>query len=108
MKIQVKKIIKLINGSKKSKFIKLLSIFLFLLSFFMLFFNRVPQIDSNLNFLSSKYVTISKPNQIYNDDLVVPIFDNKCFYSVENATLALKNNNFKEENIYIKKVNIEK
>ena len=69
----------------------------------MLFFNRVPQIDSNLNFLSSKYVTISKPNQIYNDDLVVPIFDNKCFYSVENATLALKNNNFKEENIYIQK-----
>ena len=103
MKIQVKKIIKLINGSKKAKFIRLLSIFLFLLSFFMLFFNRVPQIDSNLNFLSSKYVTISKPNQIYNDDLVVPIFDNKCFYSVENATLALKNNNFKEENIYIKK-----
>ena len=79
-----------------------LSVLFLILTSFMFFYNKIPQIDSNVAYLSSNYLTIAKPKQLFTDPLTVPLFDNKCKYSPENAIKALERNGFTKSNIKIK------
>ena len=58
----------------------------------MFYNNKLPQINSSFTALNSKYLTISKPTQIYTDQLTIPIFDQSCKYSPRTAIEALKSN----------------
>ncbi len=78
-----------------------LATLLFLISIFMFFFNKIPQFESNITILNSKYITLSKPTQIYNESLTVPIFDGSCKYSPDTAIQALTKNGVLKNNINI-------
>ena len=68
----------------------------------MFFYNKLPQINSSFTALNSKYLTISKPTQIYTDQLTIPIFDQSCKYSPRTAIEALKSNGFNQNKIELK------
>lgn len=85
----------------KKAFTGLSALFVILASF-MFFYNKIPQIESDVAYFSSNYLTIAKPKQLFTEPLTVPLFDNKCKYSPENAIEALEKNGFKKNNIYIK------
>jgi len=84
------------------KMILIIALFYFLFSTIMFFYSKLPQIESGVDILNSKYITISKPNQIYQNYLEVPVFDSTCKYSEVTAIEALVQNGVKKENIIIK------
>ena len=63
------------NLSKLKKLLVGFSLIIFCITSFMFFYNKLPQIYSSFTALKSKYLTISKPTQIYTDQLTIPIFD---------------------------------
>jgi len=77
------------------------SIAFFGLCSFMFFYNKVPQIDSDIAFLNSRFLSVSKPQQLYNEPLTMPIFDKTCKYSPRTAFEALENNGFNLQNVSI-------
>ncbi len=83
-------------------FFKIFTIIFFVISVVMYIYNQVPQINSDVSFLNSNYLTLSAPKQLINDELTVPKFDNSCRYSKENALKAMSNNGFLSENINLK------
>ena len=79
-----------------------IAIAFFGLSSFMFFYNKIPQIESDISFLNSRFLSIAKPQQLYNESLTMPIFDKSCKYSPSSAFNALENNGFNLQNISIK------
>ena len=90
------------NLSKLKKLLVGFSLIIFCITSFMFFYNKLPQINSSFTALNSKYLTISKPTQIYTDQLTIPIFDQSCKYSPRTAIEALKSNGFNQNKIELK------
>lgn len=90
-----------LDQSYLKKSFKVFSFIFLLSSIVMFFYAKVPQFESNIGILSSRFLTFSEPNENNSGDGIVPRFDQNCLYSQETALEALEKNNIKMSSVEI-------